>query len=178
MNRKRNLLLAFFLFAQLAVVGVSVTALAQAVPVPAEVAVDAGALEVAAIATADAGSTAPIPDVTSDPGGFLGELYSGVRSGNWLIVGALLLSALTLIARKVLGPTVPWFKTDTGGVVLVFGTSLILGLANALWVHAPIDLKFLGAVLMTAVTAAGGYSAVKRVLGSLVVWAIGKVKGS
>lgn len=126
----------------------------------------------------DAGVAASVPpDPAVDLGGFFSELYHGVRSGNWLVVGALALSGITYVVRKLLAPRVEWFKTDEGGVTLVFGTSLLLGLANALWVHAAFDLKFVGAVLLTAVTAAGGYSAVKRVGGKLLSWIIGKFKG-
>jgi hypothetical protein len=122
------------------------------------------------------GPPSTLPDAEKDPAGFFVDLYNGIRSGNWLVVGALILSGLTLLARKLLVPVVPWLKTDEEGVALVFGTSLVLGLANALWVKAPVDLKFLGAVFVTAVTAAGGYSAVKRVGSKLVVWLIGKIK--
>jgi hypothetical protein len=107
------------------------------------------------------------PDPETNPAGFLEDSYNAVRSGNWIHFAALLLIGLTWLARK------PWalgrwafFKTDRGGVAMAFGLSILGGLGTALAALGkfPTDLATYKAIAMTAVTAMGGYVALKRLL--------------
>lgn len=57
-----------------------------------------------------------------------------------------------------------WFGTDRGGVVLTLVLGFAGAIAHALYADASVDLNLFEAALMVAITAAGGYATVRRML--------------
>lgn len=119
------------------------------------------------IGVASADPVAAVPDLDKDPGGFLEQAFQATRSGDWTMVTALALIGCVWVARKpwALGK-VAFFKTDRGGVAMVLGLSIVGGLANAIIALGkfPTDMLTYKAILQTAVTAIGGYVALKRII--------------
>ncbi len=83
------------------------------------------------------------------------------------MVTALALIGCVWVARKpwALGK-IKFFQTDRGGVIMVLGLSIIGGLANAIIALGkfPTDVMTYKAILQTAITAIGGYVALKRII--------------
>lgn len=119
------------------------------------------------IGVASADTVPPTPDLEKDPGGFLEQVFRAARSGDWTMVTALALIGSVWVARKpwALG-RVGFFKTDRGGVAMVLGLSVVGGLANAIIALGkfPTDMLTYKTILLTAVTAMGGYVALKRLI--------------
>lgn len=76
-------------------------------------------------------------------------LFDAVMSKQWFLAGSLVLMALVFILRRL-----PWepLKTDAGGVLLNFGSSLALAFFTAAAAGAP----FTWAVVLTALEMSGG----------------------
>jgi hypothetical protein len=108
-----------------------------------------------------------IPNLDENPDDFLMETFKAVQSGNWTAVTAMVLIGIVWLARKpwALG-RVAFFKTDRGGVIMALGLALVGGLGHAIAAAGkfPSDLATYKAIGMTAVTAMGGYVALKRLI--------------
>jgi hypothetical protein len=133
-----------------------------------EASADAGSGSGAAIGAAGSGASAPtLPDPDKDPGSYLEQAFNAARSGDWTAVTALFLIGIVWLARKpwALGK-IKFFSTDRGGVVLAFGLSVLGGLATAITAMGkfPTDIATYKMIAMTAVTAMGGYVALKRLI--------------
>jgi hypothetical protein len=91
-------------------------------------------------------------------------LYDAAKGGKWRLVMVLGLVGIVWAARRYGGRSWPWLQTDRGGVALVLawgvvsvvGTYLVAGRTLTPW--AVMD------GLMAGATAAGGWTAVKRLL--------------
>ncbi|NTX39841.1 hypothetical protein HUA78_35930 [Myxococcus sp. CA033] len=97
-------------------------------------------------------------------------LFNAVTSQNYALVASLVVVLLVFLLRKFGGTFVPFFNTDRGGAVLVLGVSLAGAVANALAAGAPFSLSLMLTAVKVALTAAGGFTLVKRLLfGSAVI---------
>ena len=111
------------------------------------------------VGVAFAGATAPM----DDPIGVLGGLVDAVRSGQWRLVAALLLS-LIMLGMTRMRTKIKWFRGDRGGAVLVMLVSLCGALSTSLLTEAPIDFKMMLGAVGTTFTAVGGYTWIRRLL--------------
>jgi hypothetical protein len=59
---------------------------------------------------------------------------------------------------------VPFLRTDRGGALLVLGVSLTGAVANALAAGAPFSVALLLTALRVGLTAAGGFTLIKRII--------------
>ncbi|SDX82697.1 hypothetical protein SAMN05444383_113109 [Myxococcus xanthus] len=91
-------------------------------------------------------------------------LLDAVTSRNYALLAALVVVVLVDLLRKFGGGFIPFFNTDRGGAVLVLGVSLAGAVANALAAGAPFTLALLLTALQVALTAAGGFTIIKRIL--------------
>lgn len=78
------------------------------------------------------------------------------------MAGALVL--LTAILRRVGVRVTPWFGTDLGGTLLVFGNAVGGALLAAALGGGALSLTLLGSAVVVGGAAAGGYTAVKRLV--------------
>lgn len=124
-----------------------------------EPAADAGALA----APADAG-----PDATpSEPdiGEAAGIAYKAFTSKNWSHFAAALLIVVTLVLRRYTPQLPAFFKTDRGGVLLVFSLSLLGGLGHAVLAGASFtDFDLYGRTIQIALEAIGGYVGIRKLI--------------
>jgi len=100
--------------------------------------------------------------VTDDPTGFALDLYRAVRGKDYWYATGLFLCLLTWAFRVLLTPRVPWFGTDRGGIASLAITSLLAAFALALLARQVPGWTMIGACLLGAFTAAGGWVAFKR----------------
>ena len=106
----------------------------------------------------------PAQAVTDDPTGFALDLYRAVRAKDYWYAVGLFLCLLTWGFRSLLKPRVPWFATDRGGVAALAITSLLSAFALALLARQVPGWTMIGACLLGAFTAAGGWVAFKRLV--------------
>lgn len=114
-------------------------------------------------APAPAVATAELPpEVTADLD-TLSRLVRAVRSGIWRDAAGL---ALILIMGLfgLIRDRFKYFKGDRGGVISVFSLSLAGALSASLLSSAPIDFKMFYTAGLIAITAIGGFTAVKRLI--------------
>ena len=104
------------------------------------------------------------PDIEKDPGGFAGEVLAAAKNGEWRLLSGLVLIALVWATRRWGSKLVPWFSTDRGGAALVLGLALLGGVATTLFEGAPLSMGLLANVVSMAMTAAGGWAIVKKLL--------------
>ena len=57
-----------------------------------------------------------------------------------------------------------WFATDRGGVVITLALSFLGAIGHALAASSPVNVELFEAAVLTAVGAAGGYVAIRRML--------------
>lgn len=86
-------------------------------------------------------------------------LFDAVMSGQWFLSASLALMLIVLGLRQL---PVPFLKTDAGGVLLNFGTSLSLGLATTALAGASFSWPMFWVALNLAATAAGVYTLLKK----------------
>ena len=93
-------------------------------------------------------------------------IYQGVTSGQLSYFGAAagVLVLVTRVLRSYGAQLVPWFGGDAGGTVLVFGGSLGGALLTAALGGASPSLSLMWTSLLVGASAAGGYSAIKRLV--------------
>jgi hypothetical protein len=141
---------------------------AHAADGPATVLVlDAGtvdaAVRVATVAPDATLTPAIVPNVETDPGGFLMGLVTAVKQGQWAIVAALLLAGLVAGMRRYGVRFIPWLGTGTGGKV----TAVVVSLAGTFSVALAaggtkvLSWRLLLGALATAAMASGLFSWLK-----------------
>lgn len=95
-------------------------------------------------------------------------LVGAVRQKNWRVVMGLALSLLVFGLRRLAVPRLPWPRvkafllTDRGGVVLLLGTAVASALSTLLLSGVALSPDHLIDCLGSALTAAGGYSVLKK----------------
>ncbi|MFY2558786.1 hypothetical protein ACN469_14255 [Corallococcus terminator] len=109
----------------------------------------------------DVGVIGPSPEQFD---AFAQLLFDAVTSQNYALVASLVVVLLVFLLRKFGGTFIPFFNTDRGGAVLVLGVSLAGAVANALAAGAPFSLSLMLTAVKVALTAAGGFTLVKRLL--------------
>ncbi|TQF10701.1 hypothetical protein FJV41_38125 [Myxococcus llanfairpwllgwyngyllgogerychwyrndrobwllllantysiliogogogochensis] len=109
----------------------------------------------------DVGVIGPSPEQFD---AFAQLLFNAVTSQNYALVASLVVVLLVFLLRKFGGRFIPFFNRDRGGAVLVLGVSLAGAVANALAAGAPFSLSLLLTAAKVALTAAGGFTLVKRLL--------------
>jgi hypothetical protein len=124
---------------------------------------DAGVVKIAADAGPAVAAVLPNPD-NSDA--FLKSVFDAVMSKNWMWTGALGVIALVWLIRKFGAKKLPFLATDRGGALLVMVTSLLGAAATALGAGKPITGDVFRQALMLGFMGAGGFTWVKRMLGS------------
>jgi hypothetical protein len=95
-------------------------------------------------------------------------LYAAVMSGQWMLAAAAALVFFVAAARKYAAPRWPFLASDAGGVLLVLLGSFGGAAGTALAAGAVPSLAMAWVALGVAVSAAGGYSILKKLAGPLV----------
>jgi hypothetical protein len=111
-------------------------------------------------------TTAAPSDVTKPPqeaGDAITSVVKNVRSGNWKLAVAALLSLLMTVLAKARS-VVPFFRGDRGGSVLVMVLALMGSFATALSLGGSIDLNLVLSAIGVAFTAVGGWTWVNQVV--------------
>jgi H+/Cl- antiporter ClcA len=91
-------------------------------------------------------------------------VLDAVQNKNYALLVALVVVLAVYVLRKFGGEFIPFFRTDRGGAVLVLAFSLAGAVANALTAGAPLSGGLLLAALQVGLTAAGGFTLIKRLL--------------
>lgn len=108
---------------------------------------------------------------STDP---LGDLVAAARSGDGRVIAAALL-VLVMTALRDFRGGIKWFSGDRGGVLFLFLMSLLGAFATSLTAQAPIDVTLVFSALQIGVLAAGGYTAVKRLVAPKDATAAGEI---
>lgn len=108
---------------------------------------------------------------STDP---LNDLVTAARGGDGRMVAAALL-ALAMTAFRDFRGNLKWFSGDRGGVLFLFLLSFLGALSTSLAAQAPIDLTMVASALQISVLAAGGYTAVKRLVAPKDATAAGEI---
>lgn len=98
----------------------------------------------------------------------LNAVLAAVTGGHYLLAASLGVIMLVGLLRKYGGSRFPFLMTDHGGAILVLVTSFFGAISTALMAGAMPTLALAWTALGVAVTAAGGYSLVKKLLAPLV----------
>lgn len=115
-------------------------------------------------ATVDRPSTTPpVPDPSTDAGGWASKLYDNVHGGHWAIAAGLLLIGIVALLRWV-GRGVKWFHTDRGAVLLTLLVSFLGSVGMTLAKGGGVGLQTFVAAITLAWTASGGLSHIKRLI--------------
>jgi hypothetical protein len=99
-----------------------------------------------------------------DLGMFLLEAARQVAAGNWSSVAALAIVGLVFLLRKLGAKLWPWLATDAGGVLTLFLSTALLAVAAPLYAGTAIGQAALVGALSAALSAAGGWGAIRKVL--------------
>jgi len=91
-------------------------------------------------------------------------LLDAVQSRNYALLVALVVVLAVYLLRKFGGSRLPFLRTDRGGALLVLGVALAGAVANALAAGAPFSGELLLTAVRVALTAAGGFTLVKRLV--------------
>jgi hypothetical protein len=103
-----------------------------------------------------------------DLGVFLLEAARQVAAGNWSSVAALAIVGVVFVLRKLGAKFWPWLATDAGGVVTLFLSTALLAVAAPLYAGTAIGQAALVGALSAALSAAGGWAAIRKVLRPLL----------
>lgn len=107
----------------------------------------------------------PLPDPSSDLGGYIQSALDSLKAGNYRLLLALALMGLIFGARKLaekLGWA--WIGTDRGGTITALVTGVVATLAASIATGAQINIWLLVDGLVAGITAIGGYAAIKKLL--------------
>lgn len=91
-------------------------------------------------------------------------LYAAAKSGHYAYATALALVLVVALVRRYAAPRVAWLASDAGGAALALFGSFGAALAAALASGDGLSWRLVWAAIGVAVTAAGGYSLVKRLI--------------
>lgn len=97
---------------------------------------------------------------STDP---LDDLVAAARDGDGRVIAAALL-VLAMTALRDFRGGIKWFSGDRGGVLFLFIMSFGGALATSLAAQAPIDATLVISAVQIGFLAAGGYTAIKRVI--------------
>lgn len=123
--------------------------------------VDAG---IDAGATVNAVVTNPATPVTTSAVVAVAKaIVDAAQHHNWRYLVALCLGVVVFLLRKYVGNYVPWFKTDRGGAVLVLLVGVLGAVTTVLLSPYSLSMDHIVDAVANAVTAAGGYTILKKV---------------
>jgi len=109
-----------------------------------------------------------LPDPGSDPGGFFSEFAGAIQAGKWQAVAALVAIAVVFVLRKfatkIPGKAGVFFGTNRGGAVLALIGGVVTALAQIVLSGQSLDLNILINGIVLGVTAAGGWTLVRRLV--------------
>lgn len=108
---------------------------------------------------------------STDP---LDDLVAAARDGDGRVIAAALL-VLAMTALRDFRGGIKWFSGDRGGVLFLFIMSFGGALATSLAAQAPIDAKLVISAVQIGFLAAGGYTAVKRLIAPKDATATGEI---
>ncbi|MBK7823081.1 MAG: hypothetical protein IPJ61_19030 [Tessaracoccus sp.] len=111
---------------------------------------------------------------STDP---LSDLVAAARSGDGRVIAAALL-VLVMTALRDFRGNLKWFSGDRGGVLFLFLMSFLGALVTSFVTRAPIDATLAISALQIGVLAAGGYTAVKRLMAPKDATAAGEITPS
>ncbi|NVJ26873.1 hypothetical protein HUW62_37210 [Myxococcus sp. AM011] len=109
----------------------------------------------------EVGMVGPNPEQFEE---FAQMFLDAVTGQNYALVASLVVVLLVYLLRRFGGSFIPFFNTDRGGALLVLGVSLAGAVANALAAGAPFSLSLMLTAVKVALTAAGGFTLIKRLL--------------
>lgn len=134
-------------------------------PMVALAATDGGAPEVPTLETSDAGpsadagaaATAPVAEDPTDKGstGLAMDLYTKIKSGEWLPAFGLFLLLLVRILIWGLAKMWGWFDSKPGRYLVAFGSALTITVATATIAGEALSFALLAAGLSAAFVASG-----------------------
>lgn len=107
------------------------------------------------------GSSVPDP---SDPSAFVAALSSAITAHRWSVLAALLVIALVWLARRYGPMKWEWLRGDRGGAALALVGSILVTLATDIASGKSFSALWLMDALMLGMTAAGGYSVVRKLI--------------
>lgn len=108
---------------------------------------------------------------STDP---LDDLVAAARDGDGHVIAAALL-VLAMTALRDFRGGIKWFSGDRGGVLFLFIMSFGGALATSLAAQAPIDATLVISAVQIGFLAAGGYTAVKRLIAPKDATATGEI---
>lgn len=111
---------------------------------------------------------------STDP---LDDLVAAARDGDGRVIAAALL-VLAMTALRDFRGGIKWFSGDRGGVLFLFIMSFGGALATSLAARAPIDATLVISAVQIGFLAAGGYTAVKRLIAPKDATATGEIAAS
>lgn len=92
-----------------------------------------------------------------------GTIYAALNGGHYALAASAALIVAVALLRKYAGGRWPWMHTDAGSASLVLAGSLGTALFGSLAGGGPMTWHLLYASLLVAFTAAGGYTALKKI---------------
>ena len=101
---------------------------------------------------------------TMDPSALVQLFFAKVQTGDWKAAIALVVVAAVWAMRRWGGKKWPALKTDRWGAVLTLASGVAGGIAWALNKGGAVDARVLYDGITVGLTAAGGYTVVKRIL--------------
>lgn len=95
---------------------------------------------------------------------FARVVLDAVQGRNYALLASLGVVLVVYLLRKFGGARIPFLRTDRGGALLVLVVSLSGAVANALAAGAPFSAALLLTALRVGLTAAGGFTLIKRLV--------------
>lgn len=106
----------------------------------------------------------PVIPEPSDMEAFARLAFEAVTQRNWALVAALAVIAIVYVLRRFGGTRFPFLRTDRGGALLVLLVALAGAVGNVLLAGTPFTVAVLVHVLVVALSAAGGFNLLKKLL--------------
>lgn len=116
----------------------------------------------------EAGSPAPSATSPDDLGKFLAETLAAASAKDWRVFASLLLIgavwAMRKFAGKIPGKFGAFWSTDRGGAVMALVAGVLGSVAHVLAAKASFSWAMLSDGVVMAVTAAGGWAVMKKLV--------------